>query len=84
MRKIERQITIVEWITSDGKVFPESEKRKALLHQDVVDGIKKYCPDCSGIGVIKTNIAQIDQKPFYVNEPCVKCKGKGYLQLEWG
>lgn len=63
-------VEVVNYQTSDGKVFPD--KQIAQLHEDKLNGDIKYCPECSGAGII----ADIGN---FRMETCFKCSGSGYL-----
>lgn len=83
MEKITRMIPVVEYKTTDGKIFKEKDFEKAKIYQDVLDGVKKYCPECHGDGKISVDVGEYGYFEKWVERKCKDCGGKGYLELKW-
>lgn len=80
MRKIEQ---IIKFKTTDGQIFDVHSN--AVIHQEILDGIKKGCNSCLSSGTIL--IDKTNQKPsnyfgrqYIILEKCDKCNGKGYIE----
>ena len=80
------------FISKDGVEFPN--KHDCEVHEMILDGTAKVCPDCQGKKV--REVEKVELYPIWNHEihgypevrtkECVKCstcKGKGYLKLRW-
>jgi hypothetical protein len=71
--------------TTDGRIFKESEKDAAILHQFILDSgnLRKYCPTCNGK---KTEYVDKGSWGYYERWEFVECRtcgGRGYLELKY-
>jgi len=71
MREIEK---IVTYKTTDGQVFDEYSN--AVIHQEILDGIRKGCNRCLNSGKVLVIVGGNST----VMKDCDKCNGKGYLK----
>lgn len=87
-----KQVEYEVYKTSDGKEF--NIESDAQLHEDILNGNKKECPECRGKGCINErykkewhNTSWVPTEGEYVevrtSDICPSCNGKGYLELKW-
>lgn len=73
------------YIANDGEVF--SSKKKCMVHERLVSGEIKVCPDCHGEGRISEEVewesyhdGKIEHWTQYPK--CELCHGKGYVKAK--
>lgn len=66
----EISIAITHFKTSDGKIF--KDRGDASIHQDVIDGKARVCPECNGEKMIDMC------GDGRLNFPCSACNKTGY------
>ena len=84
---VEKIIKEETYQTTDGRIF--DKYREADLHQSILNGEKKICPECLGskyqtiqipiFGGYENGGYPTDFK--YERRFCEKCDGRGYLEL---
>jgi DnaJ-class molecular chaperone len=85
MKKEVRQkmINYDVFISDDGKEF--DTKKEALLHDRLIRGEIKMCPECKGTGKVEEweeweNYHTGMPERSLLHVTCQKCNGKGYLE----
>jgi hypothetical protein len=93
MKTLSRDIVVKEtvFITNDGKEF--KSESSARSHEAVLDGSRKTCSACRGIGKVNERYENewqsgiIPTSGEYVivhkSDSCKECGGKGYLERCW-
>jgi DnaJ-class molecular chaperone len=71
------------YISNDGKEFDNI--KDCELHDKILSGDAKWCPECKGEGEIGEEVWEEDYHtgaPYKTTEyhRCKKCHGKGYLE----
>ena len=73
------------YVAKDGKEFATRDLCEA--HEEELDGIRKVCPTCNGIGYFQGRWVEPGYDPglgpiegHYEHNTCPTCNGKGYLK----
>ncbi len=78
-----RKVPYTVFVAKDGKEF--EDENKCRLHEKIIAGKAKICPECHGEGYKLVTVMGEDYHTgapmeYTEHEYCNMCKGKGYLE----
>lgn len=81
----EIKIEVPAFETTDGRIFKQDEKEKAILHQFILNSgdLRKYCWTCNGTKTESIDTGSWGYEERWIDVECRTCKGRGYLELKY-